>query len=63
MVSHDPLHWFDELSREREGVPEVSLTLFQELVVFLAHQQLLETQHGTVVVGAVGGVELETILL
>jgi hypothetical protein len=44
-------------------VPEVALTLFQELVVFLTHQQLLETQHGAVVVGAVGSVEFETILL
>ena len=42
---------------------EISLTLVQELVVFLAHQQLLETEHGTVIVGAVGGVELEAILL
>ena len=42
---------------------EVSLTLVKEVVVFLTHEQLLKTQHGTVVVGTVGGVELKATLL
>ena len=42
MVSHDPLHWLDQLGAEWQGVLQVLLTSPQELVhVFAAGPELL----------------------
>ena len=44
-------------------MPEVPLTLVQELAVFFAQEKLLQAKHSTVVVSAVARVQLESILL